>query len=235
MRYALVLFGSAAALAGAGRGVAAVPLVDGCIRTGAGARPLLLRVGSFTANAVILGHGRRGAVLANQSDRDLCSWKPLAARLERGGFRVLLFDYSGADPQDDVAVGVAALRGRGVRAVALVGASKGARSVLVAAGERPASVSAVVSLSSETTSLPGAPRIEPFVRRLQARVLFVAARQDPWTGDGTETHELFAAAPKTLRQLVEVVGSDHGVDLLAGQHGARLSALVESFLARSTR
>jgi hypothetical protein len=46
---------------------------------------------------------KAGVVLANQSDRDLCSWLRFARSLSRAGFGVLLFDYSGADPQADVA------------------------------------------------------------------------------------------------------------------------------------
>src|SRR5262249_54549975 len=53
--------------------------VDGCIAVGTDSRSVTLHVQrALTANAVILGTGPRAVVLANQSDRNLCSWKPLA-------------------------------------------------------------------------------------------------------------------------------------------------------------
>jgi predicted alpha/beta hydrolase len=171
-------------------------------------------------------------VLANQSDRDLCSWLPLARALTHAGFRVLLFDYSGAEPQTDVAATARALRRQGARSVALIGASKGARAVLVAGSLRGANASAVVSLSAESTGRTGPPRIAPFVRRLRVPVLFVAARHDPWTTNGADTHELYGAARLADRRLVELPGETHGLDLLAGARGKRFTDVIIAFLRR---
>jgi hypothetical protein len=55
---------------------------------------------------------KAGVVLANQSDCDLCSWLRFARSLSRAGFGVLLFEYSGADPQADVAAAAKELRPR---------------------------------------------------------------------------------------------------------------------------
>ncbi len=179
-----------------------------------------------------LGAGRDGVVLANQSDRDLCSWLPLARALTHAGFRVLLFDYSAAEPQADVGAAARELRRRGANSVALMGASKGARAVLVAASLRAANIAAVVSLSAESTGRTGPPRIVPFVRRLRVPVLFVAARHDPWTADGTDTHELYEAARMAERRLVELPGDAHGVDLLAGTSGKHVTGVIVAFLRR---
>ena len=52
------------------------------------------RAGSLPV--AVLGTGSRGVLLSNQSDEDLCAWLPLARTLARSGFRVGLYDYSGA-------------------------------------------------------------------------------------------------------------------------------------------
>lgn len=212
--------------------LAAAPLVAGCVRL-PGARAVQLRVDpSSSADAVLVGGGRAGVVLANQSDRDLCSWAALTRVLIRAGFRVLLFDYSGAEPQTDVAAATERLHRSGVDSVALLGASKGARAVLVAASQSSGEVSAVVSLSAETTGRSGPPRIVPFVRRLQVPALFVAARHDPWTADGADTHELYDAARRSSKELLEVPGAAHGVDLLTGERGSRTTQRIVAFLRR---
>jgi hypothetical protein len=208
-------------------------LVDGCLRLGADARAIHVGVsGSLAIEGAVVGQGRAGVVLANQSDRDLCSWLRFARALTRAGFRVLLFDYSGADPQADVAAAAKELHRRGVRSVALLGASKGARAALVAGSMPGVDASAVISLSAESTGRTGPPRIAPFVRRLRVPILFLAARHDPWTGDGRDTHELYRAARSSVKRLVELPGHAHGVDLLEGARGKRVSALVIAFLRR---
>ncbi len=223
--------------AGCGEGAspttAAVQRVDGCLRLGRGAERTQVRVqASLTLRGAVIGAGRDGVVLANQSDRDLCSWLPLARALTHAGFRVLLFDYSGAEPQADVAAAAREPRREGARSVALIGASKGARAVLVAASLRAAGAAAVVSLSAESTGRTGPPRIAPFVRRLRVPVLFVAARHDPWTADGADTRELYSAARLAERRLVELPGDAHGVDLLAGPRGKRVRDVIVAFLHR---
>jgi pimeloyl-ACP methyl ester carboxylesterase len=210
-------------------------LIDGCLRLGIDDQAIHVRVsGSLALAGAVVGPGRAaGVVLANQSDRDLCSWFPFARALTRAGFRVLVFDYSGADPQADVAAAATELQRRGARFVALMGASKGARAVLVAGSLRGVEASAVVSLSAESTGRTGPPKIAPFVRRLRVPVLFVAAKHDPWTGDGRDTHQLYRAARASNRRLVEVPGDAHGVELLEGARGGHLSALVVAFLRRA--
>jgi pimeloyl-ACP methyl ester carboxylesterase len=208
-------------------------LVDGCLRLGTDTRAIHIRIsGSFAVEGAVVGRGRAGVVLANQSDRNLCSWLSFARVLTRAGFRVLLFDYSGVDPQADVAAAAKDLHQLGASSVALMGASKGARAVLVAGSLRGVDASAVISLSAESTGRTGPPRIAPFVRRLRVPILFVAARHDPWTGDGRDTHELYRAARASSRRLVEVPGDAHGVELLEGARGKRVSGLVIAFLRR---
>jgi hypothetical protein len=222
--------------AGTSASVAVRPLrtVDGCIPLGPSSHAVTLHVQrGLTAAAAIVGTGSRGVVLANQSDRNLCAWRPLARELAHAGFRVLVFDYSGADPQADVAAAVRRLRTGGATSVGLLGASKGARAVLVAGSLRGVDPSAVVSLSAENGGRTGPPRIEPFVHRLRAPLLLVSARQDPWTANAADTREQYAVAGSPHKRMLLRPGDAHGVDLLAGPAGLKLTATIIRFLQGS--
>jgi hypothetical protein len=51
------------------------------------------------SQAAVLGTGRLGVVLSNQSDQNLCGWLPFAKTLATRGFRALVYDYdTAADP-----------------------------------------------------------------------------------------------------------------------------------------
>lgn len=199
---------------------------------GAGARTPALHVGAGSAGeAAIVGTGARGIVLANQSDRDFCAWRPFARELAAAGFRVLVFNYWSADPQSDVAAAVRALRRDGAKAIGLVGASEGARAVLVAAALRGVAPNAVVSLSAENGGRTG-PVILPFLSRLHAPTLFVTARNDPWTADADETRQQYGLAASAVKRLEVVPGDAHGIDLLRGQSGRKLVTRIIDFVDR---
>jgi hypothetical protein len=174
--------------------------LDGCLNIGDDALGFRARTadGSFLEGAVI-GRGKEGVVLANQSDRDLCAWVPFARTLAGAGYRALVFDHSGAEPQADVAATAQKLRDLGAAKVILMGASKGARASLAAASQG-VNAAAVVSLSAETIERSGPPRITPFVRRLRIPVLFVATRKDPYTSIGEQTRELYRACRSPSKQ-----------------------------------
>jgi hypothetical protein len=61
----------------------------------------------------VLGTGRRGVVLSNQSDQNLCGWLPFAKTLATRGFRALVYDYDTADPAGNVVKAAARLRALG--------------------------------------------------------------------------------------------------------------------------
>lgn len=64
--------------------------LDGCVRAGGGTTIVGYAVGgaaSARRQAAVLGSGRTGVVLANQSDRDLCAWLPFARSLAAQGVR----------------------------------------------------------------------------------------------------------------------------------------------------
>ena len=81
-----------------------------------------------------------------------------------------------------------------------------------------------------TTRAPGRPRIVPFVRRLRAPVLLVSSRQDPYTAEARDTREQYRASGSRQTRAALEPGDAHGVDLLAGARGRRLTATVLAFL-----
>ncbi len=87
-----------------------------------------------------------------------------------------------------------------------------------------------MSLSAENDARTGPPRIVPFVRRLRAPVLLVSSRQDPYTADAGDTREQYRVAGSKQKRLLLEPGDAHGVDLLAGARGRRLTATVLAFL-----
>ena len=175
----------------------------------------------------VLGTGSRGVLLSNQSDEDLCAWLPLARTLARFGFRVGLYDYSGTAPVADALSAAAELRRLGAARVALVGASEGAKVSILAAGKVGAA--AVVSLSAERT-LVGYGDVLPAVHRLASPVLYLYARNDPWSE--SDTPALFRATRGHDKQLVALPGAAHGTTLLrhAGVTG-RIVAFLRAHLS----
>jgi len=111
-------------------------------------------------DGVLVGGGPAGVVLLHQYPADLCGFWPYAVYLSKRGLQALAIDLRcfgvSACPQaeaknrvvDDVAGAVAVLRARGARQVALVGASMGATTALLAGAALRPPVAAVVSLST---------------------------------------------------------------------------------------
>jgi dienelactone hydrolase len=126
---------------------------------------------------------------------------------------------------DDVASAVVVLRAHGARRVALVGASMGATTVLLAV--RPP-VAAVVSLSTGkfdlATLLGGSTPLDTnsAARQLTVPVLFAVARGDQYVPMG-QVQTLYRMALSRDKQLEILGGAStgrHGWDLLGGSNGA---------------
>jgi pimeloyl-ACP methyl ester carboxylesterase len=166
--------------------------------------------GVLALSASVVGKGPRGVVLSNQSDNNPCAWRPIVNRLVRSGFRVAVYDYSGEGAYKDTTAVAAKLRGLGVKRIALVGASEGAKSSIAAAAN--ARASAVVSLSAEL-DLDGYGSLLPAARRLKSPVLYVYAKDDSLAEANTPL--LYRATRERDRQLVGLPGSEHGTALLA--------------------
>src|SRR6266540_928444 len=106
-------------------------------------------------DGALVGSGRTGVVLLHQYPNNLCGFWPYAVYLAGKGLRVLDIDLrcfgESACPvnakgsvMDDVAGAVAELRRRGASSVALVGASAGASTALIAGAKLGTKVSSVV-------------------------------------------------------------------------------------------
>jgi pimeloyl-ACP methyl ester carboxylesterase len=203
---------------------------DDCVGGGQ-ARVVTMAHGQVT----VLGHGPAGVVLSNQSDRDLCGWLPFGRVLAARGFQVLLHNggMSGGDLVDDVAAAAGELRRLGARRVLLMGASQGAKASLVAAGGIHPPVAGVVSLSAEE-GLRGIDVVKA-TTKVRVPVLLVTSRHDPYgsTEAAPELYRALAHAPS--RQVLEVDGDAHGVDLLSGAVGPRVQAAVLGFLRHHAR
>jgi dienelactone hydrolase len=173
----------------------------------------------------VVGKGPRGVVLSNQSDNSPCAWLPLTRRLVRDGFRVAVYYYSGEGAYKDTVAVAAKLRSLGVKRLALIGASEGAKSSIAAAAKTHAS--AVVSLSPEL-SLDGYGNIVPAARVLRAPVVYAYSKGDPLSD--LAVPQLYAATQEKDKQLVAFSGYDHGVALL--DHPT-IPPLIERFLRRT--
>jgi pimeloyl-ACP methyl ester carboxylesterase len=187
-------------------------------------------IGGGTLTLAIIGSGSRVVVLSNESDENLCSWLPLAARLSASGYRVVLWDY-GANPAADELVGlVKRLRSSGASRIVLLGASEGAKASLVAGARVAPKVRGVVSLSAESTLAPATVVVD-FVRRIRCPVLLITAEQDPY-GSAQAARQFLAEAHVGVKRLVTVPGADHGTALLTGRSGATTLPAIVAFLHR---
>ena len=185
--------------------------IDRCVHAGPHTKLVSFRSpGRHRTRAAILGAGRVGVVLSNQSGNNLCAWLPFARSLAARGVRALVYDYRWGTQSQEAIAAAAGLRARGAKRVALVGASLGAGASLVAASMRPRGVVGVVSLSGESF-ITG---VRQAIPRLVLPVFFVAAQDDDY-GAGTDAQDFYEHAPSKDKRLLSVPGKAHGTDLLA--------------------
>ncbi|MFD6414955.1 alpha/beta hydrolase family protein [Streptomyces sp. NPDC060194] len=149
-------------------------------------------------------------MLAHSADGDVCTWKDKADAFAEAGYRVLAIQSNGADPEE-ITAATAVLRDKGVRSVALMGASKGGTGALVAAADIEPAVHAVVPLSAPRAY--SGMNAESAVPRLTVPLLYVAAELDgKFPADAEALHALTARAPE--KKLEIVAGSQHGEPVL---------------------
>ena len=220
----LLLAGCSGSSAGTTASPAPTP-VAGCVsddeqRTGAVQVPV---ESGRPFDAVVLGAGPTGVVLANMNTGDLCQWKSTYAdHLTALGYRVLVFNYSAQGPAKDVTAAAGVLRGKGVQRLFLIGASMGGAAVLDAAAHLQPTVAGVISLSAPRTYL-GADALNS-MKTLTAPALFIAAEYDqPFANDARALHEACAAKDASLS--IEP-GGNHGTALLSDH----VSTLIDTFL-----
>jgi pimeloyl-ACP methyl ester carboxylesterase len=182
----------------------------------------------------VIGSGKVGIVLANTSDGHICDWvlneSALMGGLEKVGYRVLLFEYSGkteAAQTKDTAAAAAELRKLGSTTIVLGGASiEGVTSLEAAVTLKPAPA-AVFGFSSSTDKASAATAA---VRHLKLPLLFIAAKQDPYA---SSTKSLYRAATTKDKQLILVAGQTHGFFDL-DPAAKKVDAAVLAFIAGHT-
>jgi hypothetical protein len=168
----------------------------------------------------LLGHGRRAVVFADQSDQNFCPWLPLAERFVESGYRVALFDYfDGAN--EDVDTVFAYVRTHGSPDVAFVGASEGAKGVLVAAASGAHRPRAVVSLSPEEALLGH--DVAASIPGIRSPLLLVTASDDPLGSTAATAGFAKLSRAHPTRRIV-IPGTEHGTDLLV--HPSLVSTIL---------
>ncbi|QKW19838.1 hypothetical protein HUT16_12915 [Kitasatospora sp. NA04385] len=170
------------------------------------------------------GHAKVGVIFSHQRDGSLCEWALDFPAFTKAGYAVLAYTSEG-DVTEVIKAGADYLKSKGVGAVALVGASKGAAGSLVAAKlDNPLPVKAVVSLSSPTTYPQYNAAIA--VTTVKAPTYFAAEQTDSPFNDNART--LYDASVAEDKQLKIYPGGNHGALLL--QDGALPDVL--DYLAR---
>ncbi len=185
-------------------------------------------------DGAIVGSGPVGVVLLHEYPGPMCGWWPYAVYLAHHGIHAILFDFrclglsacprqAEGDEVADVAGAIAALRARGARSVALVGASLGGVTAVMAAAKLHPS--AVVDLSGERNLgqlFPGTTfdsyAAAPGVR---APAMFVVARGDQQVSVA-DMRSIYRRVRSPVKSLVVLPASEgHGWEMLprAGERG----------------
>jgi pimeloyl-ACP methyl ester carboxylesterase len=194
-----------------------------------GWHPLRVRSGPGKMDVVVRGRGESAIVLANESGDQACAWVPYAKELAGRGFTVAVFSYLSLGNPEEIAAIAEALRARGAKRVAAIGASIGGRAVVELAAMPDPAVDAVISLSAER-QVGQYPDILPKAKQVELPSLYVSSRGDGYTMFGKETAQLHDATPAEVNEILLVPGSGHGVDLVEGKAGQRVRPAIIAFL-----
>jgi pimeloyl-ACP methyl ester carboxylesterase len=182
---------------------------------------------------------RRAAILVHGQQWDASGWREVAQRFAARGVPALALNLRGYDgssgettayappapwsPVADLRAAKALLRDRGVREIALVGASMGGHAVLASSFE--ADVESIVSVSAPVTAVP-----DELSRRITGRKLFVCADRDSL---GATPHVLrcfdVVSTPKTLLMFG---GKEHSRGMFAAPYGPEAVDAIVDFVAR---
>jgi len=202
--------------------------VDGCVPVSPRQVEQVADPGGGTLTLAVLGTGPRVVILSEQSNEVLCSWLPFARQLAASGYRVVLWDFGGGPPADELTAVARHVASKETTRIVLMGASEGAKASLVTAARLGSAVSGAVSLSAEAILTPGI-QVADSVRRLHCPLLLLTASQDAYDS-APAARQFMALAPSTVKRLVTVPGSDHGTALLSGRSGATTVPAVIDFL-----
>jgi dienelactone hydrolase len=182
---------------------------------------------------------RRAAILVHGQSWDASGWRDVAPRFVSRGVPALALNLRGYDgssgktnefappapwsPVADLRAAKALLRERGVREIALVGASMGGHAILASSFE--ADIECIVSVSAPVVAVP-----DELSRRITGRKLFICADRD---GLGNAPHVLrcfdVVDRPKTLLMFG---GSEHARGMFAAPYGPEVVEAIVDFVAR---
>ncbi|MEV4559396.1 hypothetical protein AB0K51_20725 [Kitasatospora sp. NPDC049285] len=149
-------------------------------------------------------------VFSHQLGGSLCEWAPTFDAFTRAGYAVLAATTEG-DVTEVVKASAGYLKGKGVTAIALVGASKGAAGSLVAARlDSPLPIRAVVSLSSPEAYSQFNAAVA--VKSVKIPCFFAAEEFDsPFNANAKSLYDASVAEDK---QVKIYPGGNHGAPLL---------------------
>lgn len=194
-----------------------------------------------TIHADEYGAGERAVVLAHGGRFDRSSWRAQARVLEKAGWRVVAIDFrasvlsrSGEETDClydasclavDVLAAVRYVRESGAETVALVGASLGGGAAAQASVEAPSGeIDRLVLLAHMPIASP---------ERIQGRVLFIVARDDPGPGDTPRLASVCEQYEKVRgpKSLVVLDGSAHAQHIFETPVGGRAMDEILAFLS----
>jgi pimeloyl-ACP methyl ester carboxylesterase len=196
---------------------------------------------SATIEAVLYGElpTTRAAVLVHGSSWDASGWSAVAPRLAARGIPALAVNLRGFggstgktnryrpgkpwSPVEDLRAAKAALRERGVREIALIGASMGGSAVLASSFEKD--VECVVAMSAPVAAVP-----TELARMITGRKLFVCADRDSMRAT-PNVLQCFtdATEPKTL---VLHGGREHSRAMLTAPYADEALGMILDFVCR---
>ena len=167
--------------------------------------------------AIVWGEGDRGVVLAHGASYDAASWEPQGQTLaENGVIAVAVEDTS----PENLRFAIEYLKKeRGVRSVALIGASAGAGPVLWIAGESPEEVSQIILLSGigDVSALGEYPK------------LFVASEGE---GIAERVRRMAGEAPGEENEVLILPGDTHAQAIFHTEEGGYLMQVILERLKR---
>jgi len=169
----------------------------------------------------VVGEGETGVVLAPQNGGDWCQWAGEVARLVAAGHTVVTFTWS-ADSAASLELAVDAVRDAGVRAFALVGASKGGTYSAALADELEPAAVVALSPPTEFEGVDARAAVSGYTGPL----LVVASADDRDTPAASSRE-----VARDDATYLEVPGGAHGVRILEGESADEVRAAMDATLA----
>ena len=173
-------------------------------------------------------------ILAHMSGSDQQIWREFAATLNKAGYAAFSFNFRGFKPSKgnkeiplidrDLEGALEYLESQGVKMFFIVGASMGGTAAIKVAAHRDI-IGGVVTISAplEINGLAA----EEDVKLVSGAKLFFAAEDDK---SAQYSAGIFFNAAKPPKLFESFSGSEHGTDLLFGQHAVNIQQRIIEFI-----